>query len=235
MVSLAMQAYFGIHQPKSLNEADLARRRLVFDEFFYLQLGRLFQMLEGLDTHLEKDGLLDKYRKPELNAVFMEEWSALTKKFMKALPYSLTPSQLTAVSEIIWDLKQPVPMNRLLQGDVGCGKTVVAFLACMEVIAAGHQDGSAVGEGTCQKNRVNPEASVASVVQNLNCSRVSGGNMNCSRAAFMVPTELLAVQHYEHFLNMLENMGEVNCKPSVALLTGSTPSKQSRIIRSSGW
>ncbi|XP_057970824.1 ATP-dependent DNA helicase homolog RECG, chloroplastic isoform X2 [Malania oleifera] len=182
-------AYIRIHQPEDLNEADLARKRLIFDEFFYLQLGRLFQMLEGLRTQIEKDGLLDKYRKRRLNAVFSEEWSSLTKTFLKALPYSLTSSQLTAVSEIIWDLKWPVPMNRLLQGDVGCGKTVVAFLACMEVIGSGYQ------------------------------------------AAFMVPTELLAVQHYEKLLNLLEGMKEVQCKPSVALLTGSTPSKQSQIIR----
>ncbi|KAK6281341.1 hypothetical protein POUND7_015166 [Theobroma cacao] len=181
-------AYSGIHQPKNLEEADLARKRLIFDEFFYLQLGRLFQMLEGLGTKIEKDGLLDMYRKPEVNAAYMEEWSSLTKKFLKALPYSLTSGQLSAISEIIWDLKRPVPMNRLLQGDVGCGKTVVAFLACMEVIASGYQ------------------------------------------AAFMVPTELLAIQHYEHFINLLEIMEEVECKPSVALLTGSTPLKQSRLI-----
>ena len=79
------------------------------------QLGRLYQMLEGLGTKIEKDGLLDRYRKPELNSVYMEEWSSLTKKFLTALPYSLTSSQLNAVSEIIWDLKRPIPMNRLLQ------------------------------------------------------------------------------------------------------------------------
>lgn len=72
-------------------------------------------MLEGLGTQIEKDVLLDKYRKPELNAVFIEEWCSLTKEFLKALPYSLTSSQLSAVSEIIWDLKRQVPMNRLLQ------------------------------------------------------------------------------------------------------------------------
>lgn len=182
-------AYMGIHQPESINEADLARKRLIFDDFFYLQLGRLYQMLEGLGTKIEKDGLLDRYRKPEVNTIYTEEWSSLTKTFLKALPYSLTSSQLSAVSEIIWDLKRPIAMNRLLQGDVGCGKTVVAFLACMEVIGSGFQ------------------------------------------AAFMVPTELLAIQHYNHLRNLLESMEEVECKPSVALLTGSTPSKQSRIIR----
>ncbi|KAG5236813.1 ATP-dependent DNA helicase RECG [Salix suchowensis] len=183
------EAYIGIHQPKNAEEADLARKRLIFDEFFYLQLGRLFQMLEGLGSQMEKDGLLDKYSKPDLNAVYVEDWSNLTKKFLKALPYSLTSSQLSASSQIIWDLKRPVPMNRLLQGDVGCGKTIVAFLACMEVIGSGYQ------------------------------------------AAFMVPTELLAIQHYEHLLNLLETMDEDQPKPSVALLTGSTPLKQSRIIR----
>lgn len=181
-------AYTQIHCPKDLNQADLARKRLIFDEFFYLQLGRLFQMLEAVGTRIEKDGLLDKYRKHEPSAISMEEWSTLTKKLLKAIPFSLTPSQLNAVSEIIWDLKRPIPMNRLLQGDVGCGKTVVAFLACMEVIGSGFQ------------------------------------------AAFMVPSELLAIQHYERFLSLLENV-EDQYKPSVALLTGSTSSKQSRIIR----
>uniref|UniRef100_A0A2P2LYI8 DNA 3'-5' helicase n=1 Tax=Rhizophora mucronata TaxID=61149 RepID=A0A2P2LYI8_RHIMU len=182
-------AYSGIHQPKNVGEADLARKRLLFDEFFYLQLGRLFQMLEGLGTPIEKKCLLDKYRIPELSAVYVEDWSGLTKKFLKAIPYSLTSSQLSAVSEIIWDLKRPVPMNRLLQGEVGCGKTIVAFLACMEVIGSGYQ------------------------------------------AAFMVPTELLAIQHYELLLDLLEKVEEDQFKPSIALLTGSTPLKQSRMIR----
>ncbi|XP_027360082.1 ATP-dependent DNA helicase homolog RECG, chloroplastic [Abrus precatorius] len=182
-------AYFGIHKPKDINEADLARKRLIFDEFFYLQLGRLFQMLEGLGTQIEKDVLLDKYRRPKNNAVCTEKWSSLTKMVLEVLPYTLTSSQLHAVSEIIWDLKRPVPMNRLLQGDVGCGKTVVAFLACMEVIGSGYQ------------------------------------------AAFMVPTELLAIQHYEHLLNLLEKLDEFIGKPTVALLTGSTPLKQTRMIR----
>ncbi|KAI7736516.1 hypothetical protein M8C21_003516, partial [Ambrosia artemisiifolia] len=190
-------AYIGIHQPTNFSEADLARKRIIFDEFFYLQasfvnlkqLGRLFQMLEGVGTRIEKDGLLEKYKNPITNAVAAEEWCTLTKQFLKALPYSLTSSQLSAVSEIIWDLKRQVPMNRLLQGDVGCGKTVVAFLACMEVIGSGYQ------------------------------------------AAFMVPTELLAIQHHDLLLNLLENMEDVPCKPSVALLTGSTPAKKARLIR----
>ncbi|KAF5746449.1 hypothetical protein HS088_TW06G00620 [Tripterygium wilfordii] len=82
-------------------------------------------------------------------------------------------------------LMRPVPMNLLLQDDVGCRKTLVGFLACMEVIGSGYQ------------------------------------------AAFMVPTELLTVQHYEHLLSLLEKM-EDQSKPTIALLTGS---KQSQMIR----
>ncbi|KAM0910992.1 hypothetical protein ACQ4PT_013850 [Festuca glaucescens] len=150
-------AYMGIHEPKNRDEADFARRRLIFDDFFYLQvslyipdinlevvasygsLGRLFQMLEAVGTRVEKEELLFKCENHELNAVGVDLWSPLAKKLLKALPYSLTASQLDAVKEIIWDLRRPVPMNRLLQGDVGCGKTIVAFLACMEVVNSGFQ------------------------------------------------------------------------------------------------
>ncbi|MCL7039708.1 hypothetical protein MKW94_005952 [Papaver nudicaule] len=181
-------AYMGIHCPKDSKEADLARKRLIFDDFFYLQLGRLFQMVEPLGSWIERDELLDSYKKHEPDAAVAQGWSSLTKKFVEALPYKLTPSQLNAASEIIRDLKRPVPMNRLVQGEVGCGKTVVAFLACMEVVSSGFQ------------------------------------------AALMVPTELLAIQHHEHLLKLLENV-EDQSKPSVALLTGSTTARQSRIIR----
>jgi len=181
-------AYMGIHKPKDRDEADFARRRFIFDDFFYLQLGRLFQMLEAVGTRVEKEELLYKCKNHELNTVGADDWSPLTKKLLKALPYSLTPSQLSAVKEIIWDLRRPVPMNRLLQGDVGCGKTIIAFLACMEVVSSGFQ------------------------------------------AAFMVPTEVLAVQHYGHLTSLLDKF-DGDDKPNIALLTGSTSTRESRIIR----
>lgn len=75
----------------------------------------MYQLLEGLGSRIEKEGLLEKYRNIEQSSIFAEEWCNLTKSYLAALPYSLTKSQLSAVSEIIWDLKRPVPMNRLLQ------------------------------------------------------------------------------------------------------------------------
>ncbi|XP_031492225.1 ATP-dependent DNA helicase homolog RECG, chloroplastic isoform X2 [Nymphaea colorata] len=181
------EAYMGIHCPRDLKEADLARRRMIFDEFFYLQLARLFQMYGALATPTERTIFLDKFRDNLSCSLSVEEFSSFTKEIIKSLPYTLTQSQVIAASEIISDLRRPVPMNRLLQGDVGCGKTVVAFIACIEVVKSGYQ------------------------------------------AAIMVPTELLALQHYEHIVSLLENV-EDTCKPNVALLTGSTPSKQSRFI-----
>lgn len=77
-------------------------------------------MLEGLGTEIEKNRLLDKCTETELSILSMDEWSNLARKLLEALPYSLTSSQLRAVSEIIWDLKQPVPMNRLLQVSTFC-------------------------------------------------------------------------------------------------------------------
>jgi hypothetical protein len=72
-------------------------------------------MLEAVGTRVEKEELLSKCENHELNAVGVEQWSPLAKKLLKALPYTLTASQLDAVKEIIWDLRRPVPMNRLLQ------------------------------------------------------------------------------------------------------------------------
>ncbi|CAN6478735.1 unnamed protein product [Victoria cruziana] len=181
------EAYMGIHCPKDLKEADLARRRIIFDEFFYLQLARLFQMYGELATPTERACFLDKFRDSPSCPLSVEEFSSFTKEFIKSLPYALTQSQAIAASEIISDLRKPVPMNRLLQGDVGCGKTVIALVACIEVIESGYQ------------------------------------------AAIMVPTELLALQHYEQVVSLLENI-EDGCKPNVALLTGSTPSKKSRSV-----
>lgn len=130
------QAYFGIHTPQDAKDAEQARQRLVFDEFYYLQLGLLLQRQQLANKYLGdfkpslvgEDGTLD-----------MERWSPLTLKLVKSLPYTLTNAQKKAASEIMWDLQRPVPMSRLLQGDVGCGKTVVAFLGLVEVIDAGYQ------------------------------------------------------------------------------------------------
>lgn len=78
-------------------------------------MDKLFQMLAALGSGIEKDALLEKYMKHEATSVPVDKWSCLTKKLFNILPYALTSGQLDAISEIIWDLRRPIPMNRLLQ------------------------------------------------------------------------------------------------------------------------
>lgn len=95
---------------------------------------------------------------------------------------------------------------------------MVAFLACMEVIGSGYQV-SVFGLLLIHFSFY--------IVKGLVC--LTG--LLYLQAAFMVPTELLAIQHYEHLLGLLEKLEDANQKPSVALLTGSTSMKQAKFIR----
>ena len=100
-----------------------ARKRLVFDEFFFLELGLLLKR-----SHITK----------EKTHSFTPS-QTLKSKLLSSLSFELTQSQKTVLSEIEQDLQSPHPMNRLLQGDVGSGKTLVALLASLSVIEHGHQ------------------------------------------------------------------------------------------------
>lgn len=102
------QAYGSIHFPASWEALTKARRRLMFEELFCLNLG--LTLIRG--------------RRGEQRACpfVRQDLEAFTSR----LPFSLTPAQLRSVKEAAADLRRAVPMNRLLQGDVGSGKTVVA-------------------------------------------------------------------------------------------------------------
>ncbi len=101
-----------IHFPKDMAALELARRRLVFEELFLFQTA-LFSLRE--DRTIEK-------------AVSLKN-SGFTKQLVNTLPYPLTAAQNRVVGEICSDLERAVPMSRLVQGDVGCGKTLVAAIA----------------------------------------------------------------------------------------------------------
>ena len=101
-----------IHFPKDMAALELARRRLVFEELFLFQTA-LFSLRE--DRTIEK-------------AVSLKN-SGFTKQLVSTLPYPLTAAQNRVVGEICSDLERAVPMSRLVQGDVGCGKTLVAAIA----------------------------------------------------------------------------------------------------------
>ena len=137
-----------VHFPSKPDKTE-ARRRLVFDEFFFLELG----------LALKKT----KERK-EITTAFPPALE-LKKIFCSALPFELTEAQKKAIQDIEEDLSRTTPMNRMLQGDVGCGKTLVASLSACSVIAKGHQ------------------------------------------VALMVPTEILAEQHFKNLAFLFGKCG----------------------------
>lgn len=154
-----------IHFPTDNETLEKARFSLVFEEFFLLQLKLLLiREKTSSDTktvalHIKEDGLV--------------------KTFIKNLPFKLTDAQMRAVNEILNDVNSDKPMQRLLQGDVGSGKTVVACIMLLAAIENGFQ------------------------------------------TAIMAPTEILAQQHFNNFVNWLAPLGI-----SVGLFTSSNTKKQ---------
>ena len=112
-------AYKAIHYPKSLEDAKRAKRTLSFTELFFLELKILRDKPQRI------------IRKSEI--------SESEKKLIKALPFKLTEDQVKCLEEIREDLDSPKPMSRLLQGDVGSGKTLVAWISALHVIDGGGQ------------------------------------------------------------------------------------------------
>jgi len=113
-----------IHFPEDSTQLELARSRLIFDEFFYLQLGLLRR------RHRQR---------AHTTQVVLPLSGTLIERFYQILPFALTGAQQRVVNEILQDLNRTVPMNRLVQGDVGSGKTVVAVVALLAAIQAGYQ------------------------------------------------------------------------------------------------
>jgi len=116
-------AIHALHFPKTIEEVERARERLAFEELFALLLAawlnkRANMQLIGWEIPFDKDAV---------------------RKFVAQLPFKLTDAQRRAAWEIIKDFERPVPMNRLLQGDVGSGKTVVAGLAARQAASGGFQ------------------------------------------------------------------------------------------------
>ena len=118
------EALKAIHFPTSLAQAEAAHRRLAFDELLILQLGVLGRRraVQALDKGVRYAGD-----------------GTLLQRFVGSLPYDLTRAQRRVLGEILTDLRRPAPMNRLLQGDVGSGKTVVAAAALWLCVGGGYQ------------------------------------------------------------------------------------------------
>ena len=117
----AERAYYAIHEPSTMAEAEMAKKRLIFEEFFVFSAG----------LSLMRAARAEKKAQPYTNLDL--------KPFFAALPFTLTGAQSRAVAEILEDLSSGAPMNRLVQGDVGSGKTMVAAAAAYCAANNGHQ------------------------------------------------------------------------------------------------
>jgi len=117
------QAFKEMHYPKSLESYQAARQQLAFEELFVMQTGLL---------------LLREHMSGEVG-IKLAPNGKLIDSFMKQLPFALTGDQRRAFQEICFDMEGDVPMQRLLQGDVGSGKTVVGTLALLKAIENGYQ------------------------------------------------------------------------------------------------
>ena len=159
-------AYRVIHGPASMAEAEMAKRRLIFEEFFVFSAG--LSLMRAARAQKRTEPYSDLELAP----------------FYQALPFTLTGAQRRAAEEIAGDLGKGAPMNRLVQGDVGSGKTMVAAAAAYLAVKNGRQ------------------------------------------AALMVPTQILAEQHYCSLSRLLEPLGI-----RTALLTGSGTVKQKQTVR----
>ena len=113
-----------IHRPESMAELAAAKRRLIFDEFLRMQVG-LVARKRAFEA--EESGIRHRVDGPLVDA------------FVGGLPFVLTGAQQRALDEIMHDLAGPAPMHRLLQGDVGSGKTVVALAALLVAVQGGYQ------------------------------------------------------------------------------------------------
>jgi len=149
-----------IHKPQKIKDAEAARKRLAFEEIFFIQLARLCQRKEREKHH----SLKINFDQEEL------------EKFLSSFPFKLTNAQKNAVSAVAEDMQKNSPMSRLLEGDVGSGKTAVAIAAAYLAISAGYQ------------------------------------------AAYMAPTEILAGQHFQSFI---EYFSELRLTPKIGLITSS--------------
>ncbi|MBD3879113.1 MAG: ATP-dependent DNA helicase RecG [Quinella sp. 1Q5] len=144
------KAMRAVHFPKDFIELDQARRRLAFDELFLIQCGLM---------------LIKKQTQDERLGISHKKNGALVKAALKKLPFELTGDQKKVFRAVSKDMESKLPMRRLIQGDVGSGKTAVALLALVKTVQSGFQ------------------------------------------GAFMAPTEILAVQHYEKFSALLNDLG----------------------------
>lgn len=165
-------AFFWIHSPKKKIDAEAARKRFSFEEILFIQLER------------QKDKILYKQNK----SFKIKKDADKVKEFLNRFPFKPTNSQTRAIKTILFDMSKNFPMSRLLEGDVGSGKTLVAATTSYAAVMQRPFD--------YQKKEFQ-----------------SFGNL---QVAYMAPTEILASQHFESFIEYFKHL-----PIQIGLITGS--------------
>ena len=182
------KSLISIHFPENLQEQEQAYKRIAFEEFLLFQVSIILRRL----SITYKQGISHR-----ITPQFID-------RFVHSFPFELTGAQKNVINQMAKDMQAPHPMHRLLQGDVGSGKTLVAFFGCLAAVENGYQ------------------------------------------SAMMVPTEILARQHYEYIKNMIKGFRDLGDKgfkeappnpqilkslnPNIALLLSTTPKKEKEAI-----
>jgi len=182
-------ALIWIHKPKSERDAQAARKRFAFEEVFCIQLERQHDKLE--------------YRKNKSFQIISPKKEM--SEFLKRFPFELTNAQKKSIGVILEDMRRSFPMSRLLEGDVGSGKTAVAATVAYAVVNQ-------------TKNIGNPPERMSSFIR-------AG-----LQVAYMAPTEILATQHFESFIEYFKPL-PIN----IGLITGSGCRKFPSKLNPRGW
>lgn len=174
------------HEPKKQKDADAARKRFAFEEVFLIQVGRA----------------LEREAHAALRALEVDAEETRVAEFMKSFPFAPTAGQKKAVADILADFLLPAPMHRLLEGDVGSGKTAVAAATAYAV-------------ATSRPSKISDALKLDVGHQVLMKGREKQ-DFGRLQVAYMVPTEILAKQHFKTFTDFF-----VKHPIQIGLITGS--------------
>ncbi|MEO5646441.1 MAG: ATP-dependent DNA helicase RecG [Candidatus Paceibacterota bacterium] len=198
-------AFIWIHGPKTKDTAIVARKRFAFDEIFSINVAR---QKERVTVKKQVAYAVDTTTLRQAQGKVPSD----IDNFISRFGFPLTGAQETAIDHILHDLEQEVPMSRLLEGDVGSGKTAVAAVAAYATIM-NRPFAKTQGLRPEQASMTKSAVTFAEASAHQSKPKQTFGSL---QVAYMAPTEILAAQHFESFIELFRHTGI-----SIALITGS--------------
>lgn len=205
-------ALIWIHMPMSHDDATAARKRMAFEEVFFIQITKQKARLEYA---AHRSFIIDP--KPEM-----------LENFVKRLPFTLSTAQMRATETILNDMRNGQSMSRLLEGDVGSGKTAVAAITTFAAITT--KPGTSNKKVEANSTQIGAVSSASSLSKISTLSKTAPRGPGMLQVAYMCPTEILATQHFESFIQYFAYLGI-----SIGLMTGSGCRKFPSKVNPKGW